>query len=65
MNICHRGLSCGVKLQQVTKLLKGSTGLNPGIQLARCVSTDGATDQKVHRLKDAEPFKVRFKYTSL
>ena len=61
MNICHRGLSCGVKLQEVTKLLRGSTGLNPGIQLARCVSTGGATDQKVHRLKDAEPFKVRFK----
>ena len=57
MNICHRGLSCGVKLQEVTKLLRGLTGLNPGIQLARCVSTD----QKVHRLKDAEPFKVRFK----
>ena len=58
-------MSCGVKLQQVTKMLRRSTSLNPGLQLARCISTDGATDQKVHRLKDAEPFKVRFKYKSL
>ena len=60
MNICSKSLNCGLQLQQLTKFYRGGSGLNPCLQLVRGLATEkpGEQEDKPHRLKDSEPFKV-------